>query len=587
MAVLSLALVLTAGLTGGASAAKKKGKKGPAVFKQQLTPNLAIPDAPAAGTSTPVTSTITIPKSFKGKTVGDLDLTGLQTTGSAANAAFDVSILLTAPSGLTVTISNAEQNGLGGQSVGPLTFNDDTATSLCDLMTPPCEDPLNTLNRPFAGTGNHFQVGSSDTGPLSAFDGTSMRGTWTLTVYDTSNTLTSVLNSWGLRVTPATPVPKSKKGGVFTGSASPNAAVLDDPAAGASTPVVSTITVGKKFKNSVIGDVNVTGITTTGNASDAPDDLEFKLTAPNGTTIRLIQTGDLADNFLSVGPLTLDDDTATGVCSATPPCPNPLQSSVAPHAGTINLLELGGGGSGPLSSFNGGPMRGTWTMTVWDEIDAPAGQTSTFNSWGLKITAAKPVTAAAKPKKAGASAKKKQKQKSSFSQAKTVTLAIADDAAAGASTEVTSTITVGKAFKGRTVGDVNLTGLRTTGVGADAADDLIITLVGPTGRAVQLTDGSLIGQSIGGLTLDDDTRTSTCDDITPPCEDPVHTLNSPFAGTANLRELSTEGTGPLNAFDGTRMKGAWTLHVVDVATAGETSTLNAWGLKITPAKPVH
>jgi subtilisin-like proprotein convertase family protein len=535
-----------------------------------------------------VTSTLTVPKSFKGKVVGDLDLTGLRTTGDMLDAANDLSFLLTAPSGLTVTISNASQNGFGDQSIGPLTFNDDTPTSLCDIVTPPCEDPQQTLVRPFGGTANHFAVGSSDTGPLSAFDGTPMRGAWTLTVYDTDAAQTSVLNTWGLSITPAQPATKSKKkkGGVFTGSASPNAPVLDDAAAGASTPVVSTINVGKKFKNGVIGDVNVTGITTTGANNDAPDDLEVKLTAPNGTTVRLIGSNNIADNFQNLGPLTLDDDTATATCAvAAPPCPNPLQSLNAPHAGTANLVELGGGGSGPLSAFDGGPMRGTWTLTVWDEADA--GQSSTFNSWGLKVTAAKPVTAPGKPKKAGASAKKKKKKgKSSFSQTKNPNVAISDDAAAGASAEVVSTITVGKQFKGKTVGDVNVTGIRTTGVGVAAAGDLTFTLVGPTGRAIQLTDGGFTSQSVNGLTLDDETKVSICPDATPPCEDPVHTLNPPFAGTANMRELFTEGTGPLSGFDGTRMKGDWTLHVVDTGGAGQSSILNSWGLRITAAKPV-
>jgi subtilisin-like proprotein convertase family protein len=35
-------------------------------------------------------------------------------------------------------------------------------------------------------------------------------------------------------------------------------------------------------------------------------------------------------------------------------------------------------------------MQGAWTFTVWD--DADVGQTSTLNSWGLQITARKPVT---------------------------------------------------------------------------------------------------------------------------------------------------------------------------------------------------
>jgi subtilisin-like proprotein convertase family protein len=528
--------------------------------------------------------------------VGDLDLTGLQLTGNVAGAADDISILLTAPSGLTVTIFNQDQNVFGeGASTGPLTLNDDTRISACD---PDCEDPLQSLFAPYAGTANLFGLGGSDTGPLSAFDGTSMKGAWTLSAYDLFDVgETSTLTSWGLRITPAKPVtgaakPKkagasAKKTGAFTGSASPNASVPDDvPDPAPSTPITSTITVGKKFKGKVVGDLNVTGIQATGSAIDAPDDLEAKLTAPNGTTIRLFAAGALGDDVMTLGPLTIDDDTQTSICDATtPPCENPLQSLNAPHAGTANTALLSAAGTGPLSSFNGGPMKGTWTLTVWDEVADP-GQTSVFNSWGLKITPAQPVVASGGSKKAGAAAKKKKKAKSSFAATVTPNAAVPDEVAVGPSPEITSTIAVGKQFKGKTVGDLNVTGIRTTGVGV-AADDLTFTLVGPGGRTVQLIeDGALNGQSIGGLTLDDDVRTSVCDDTTPPCFDPIETLNSPFAGTVNMRELETVGTSPLSTFDGTPMKGTWTLHVVDEQETGATSTLNAWGLKITAAKPV-
>jgi subtilisin-like proprotein convertase family protein len=593
IAALALAVALTAGLAGTASAAKKKGKKSPSVFKQQVSPNLGIPDAPVAGAFTPVTSTITVSKKFKGKVVGDLDITGYQTTGSVADAADDISAVLTAPSGLTVTIFNPDNNGIGDQNIGPLTLNDDTPTSLCNSATPPCEDPQQTLNRPFAGTANLFMLAGSETGPLSAFDGTSMKGAWTLTLYDIANNQTSVLNSWGLSITPARPIAASaktkkagaaaKKTGAFTGSANPNAAVPDDPAMGASTPVTSTITVGKKFKKSVVGDLNVTGIRTTGNVADAPDDLEAKLTAPNGTTVRIIGQNNLGDDFPSLGPLTIDDDTSTSICLGTP-CFNPLQSLVVPHAGTVNMLDLGGGGTGPLSSFNGAPMKGTWTLTVWDE--AEAGQSSVLNSWGLKITPAQPVTASGKSKKAGAGKKKGKKGKSKFTGSANPNAAIPNGDGLSTSTPLTSTITVGKQFKGKTIGDLNVTGLRTTGIGALALEDLTFTLIGPTGRAVRLFDSfGLQGQALGGLTLDDDTKASVCQDGPPPCDDPIESLNPPYAGTANMRELEGRGTAPLSAFDGTRMKGTWTLHAVDEA-AGDSSVLNGWGLAITAAKPV-
>ena len=105
--LLALSLGVTPGMTvAGADAAKKtaKKKKTPTTFAKQLSVNAAIPDDAAAGPSTPLTSTITVPKKFKGKVVGDVNVTGLQTTGSAAGAASDLNGALTSPGGRT-TIS--------------------------------------------------------------------------------------------------------------------------------------------------------------------------------------------------------------------------------------------------------------------------------------------------------------------------------------------------------------------------------------------------------------------------------------------------------------------------------------------------
>ena len=182
---------------------------------------------------------------------------------------------------------------------------------------------------------------------------------------------------------------KKKKGSsVFTQTKAVNAAVPNNVPGSPSTPLLSTLTVGKSFKGKVVGDVNVTGITTTGSGAGAADDLSFLLTAPSGRSVQLISSSFIGD--VSIGPLTLDDDTRTSICdSATLTCEDPDLTLLRPFAGTANLLFLGSGDTGPLSAFNGRSMKGTWTIRVWDE--AVIGTTSTFNSWGLKITAAKPV----------------------------------------------------------------------------------------------------------------------------------------------------------------------------------------------------
>jgi len=181
---------------------------------------------------------------------------------------------------------------------------------------------------------------------------------------------------------------KKKKAGpsVFQQSVSPNAAIPDDATTGPSTPVNSNITVGKKFKGKVVGDVNVTGVQTTGSADGALNDLVFRLISPTGRSVVL-----LADSGTgaSMGPLTFDDDTFTEMCYS-PPCQWAPQTLNPPYVGTVNLEYNGAAGTGPLAQLNGLPMKGTWTLSVWDE--GGPGTTSVLNAWGLRITAKKPVT---------------------------------------------------------------------------------------------------------------------------------------------------------------------------------------------------
>jgi subtilisin-like proprotein convertase family protein len=203
--VLLLALCVGVGLAAGDAAAKKKKKPKASVFAASVAPNAAIPDEPPTGPDIPVVSTLTVGKKFKGKTIGDVNVTGIQTTGSDADSAGDLNFNLTAPNGATVLL---DDRGLGGQSIGPLTLDDDTRTSICDATTTAsCPDPDSTLTRPFAGTANMWDLFSGDLSPLSILNGGPMKGTWTFRIWDNNqNTETSTLNTWGLQVTAARPV---------------------------------------------------------------------------------------------------------------------------------------------------------------------------------------------------------------------------------------------------------------------------------------------------------------------------------------------------------------------------------------------
>jgi hypothetical protein len=203
-ATLGLVLCTALALTLGTAEAKKKKGKTASVFQQTVQVNGGIPNDAASGPSTPLNSTLTLGKKFKRKVVGDLNVTGITTTGSGNGAASDLGFRLIAPNGRSVRLINA--SGLSGQSIGPLTLDDDTTQEICNAVTPPCNYPVATLNRPFAGTANLQYLGTAGTGPLAKFNGLPMRGTWTFQVWDDAGPTTSTLNSWGLQITAARPV---------------------------------------------------------------------------------------------------------------------------------------------------------------------------------------------------------------------------------------------------------------------------------------------------------------------------------------------------------------------------------------------
>ncbi len=348
-----------------------------------------------------MTSTITVPKSFAGRVVGDVNVTGIRTTGIGANAGEDIFAYLIAPNGRLIELFEA----VDGVSFGGWTLDDDTQAGICNNPTPTCADPDSDLTRPYSGTSHLPFDNSGDTGPLSKLNGVPMAGTWKLLIADADTEGTNVLNSWGLQITPAKPIaapkPAAKKGAGAAAKGKKGKqkksvsvtrpvgqAVPQTTPGTQSVPVISTIKINDKaFKGKTVGDLNVTGISTSGSAVSAANDLIGKLTGPNGRTTRLfISKGDV-----SLGPWTLDDDTPVSACddALASDCGPPFDLA-GPFAGTTNLLFTGEAETGPLSVFNGSPINGTWTFTVAD-VSGPT-TTSTFNSWGLKIAVAKPIT---------------------------------------------------------------------------------------------------------------------------------------------------------------------------------------------------
>jgi hypothetical protein len=192
---LALAISVTVGLaSGGVADAKTKKSKKAVVSK---TVNAIIPDHVGGGT--PRDGVLEVPlsvgKKFKGKTVGADGVTvTFQTTGDSANSASDLSIYVVSPKGRLVTL-NPNIGNFGGQSIGPLTLGPNSPVGLCNQVTPPCANPLATLNRPFVGT-------AGDTG-LANFHGTQVKGTWKVIFRDDTTTKTSTVNSVKLAISTA------------------------------------------------------------------------------------------------------------------------------------------------------------------------------------------------------------------------------------------------------------------------------------------------------------------------------------------------------------------------------------------------
>jgi Proprotein convertase P-domain len=187
----------------------------------------------------------------------------------------------------------------------------------------------------------------------------------------------------GMGTSPGAKTKKPKKTAVSFASTKLVGATIPDPGltAGPSVPVRSSITLGKKFRNRVVTDVNVM-FQSTGTLAGAASDLTFKLSAPNGRTNLLVQ--EIGD--VSIGPLTLDEDNRTSICdSATATCRDPDATLLQPFAGRANTLGTGPGVR-PLSNFNGVPMKGDWTITVFDSVNT---KSSTFNRWRLEVKGVK------------------------------------------------------------------------------------------------------------------------------------------------------------------------------------------------------
>jgi hypothetical protein len=161
-------------------------------------------------------------------------------------------------------------------------------------------------------------------------------------------------------------------------------------------PLRAVATVGKKASGKVITDVDVTLSvlgTPMSNNLGAVTDLIVRITGPDGATSNLVlgarncffgcRAGSVSGNLIS--GLTLSDQTATRTCSTfqpppPPPCGDPDATLTSPYTGTARPTT-------PLKKLNGGPARGTYTLTAFDTCGATTcdNGVSTVSSWRVEV----------------------------------------------------------------------------------------------------------------------------------------------------------------------------------------------------------
>jgi hypothetical protein len=124
-------------------------------------------------------------------------------------------------------------------------------------------------------------------------------------------------------------------------------------------------------------------VQTSGLLADAAFDLDARVTAPDGTTVPL--WNNLAGQ--SIGPLTVVPNSPRLICSFNPAGTTPPPPPCSDPAATLNPPYLGTAGNAELNLLRGVPMRGKWTVTVYDRgTNGGPGASSILNVVRLAIS---------------------------------------------------------------------------------------------------------------------------------------------------------------------------------------------------------
>ena len=186
---------------------------------------------------------------------------------------------------------------------------------------------------------------------------------------------------------------KKKKAKAITVTKSVNAAIPDAVGNGVAKvqdgKLATTLTVGKKAKKSTVANTAIT-FQTTGLAAGASGDLDADLIAPDGTRVNVFNSL----NGQSIGPLTLQPNNATLICSFDPAITVPPPPPCADPDATLNPPYAGTAGNSGLNLLNGVKEKGNWTFVIYDRgyaVPPATALTSILNSVTLKLTPQVPV----------------------------------------------------------------------------------------------------------------------------------------------------------------------------------------------------
>lgn len=244
----------------------------------------------------------------------------------------DLEIRLVSPSGSDVVLVD---RACGGDSDFDLDLDDASGVIRCPITGGASFHPAEALSR---------------------FAGESIRGTWTLEIFDRAVEDRGTLDGWALELCydPTVPLPDCT-------TYAPNALPQSIPDKGV---LLSSVDVPGST-----GPVRAVSVLSLRGTHPSVAELDFRLTGPNGREVVLLAGACAGDRDFDVA---FDDLEPSAV-----PCP--------PTDGLAHRPQV------PLRSFAGDPAAGTWILRT---TDTSAGNTGALGAWALRLCADVPTPVA-------------------------------------------------------------------------------------------------------------------------------------------------------------------------------------------------